>query len=47
MVDIATEVWNNAEVSLIKIDKNDNENKKLFTLLCISDSKKRWVGKNH
>ena len=31
---------NKAEVSVIKIHKNDNVNKIIFKLLCISDSKK-------
>ena len=41
MVDVSAEVWNKAEVSVIKIDKNSNINKTLFKLLCISDSKKK------
>ena len=46
MVDISAETWNKAEVSIIKIHKNDNVNKTLLKLLCISDIAKRWGGKN-
>ena len=46
MVDISAEIWNKAEVSVIKIHKNDNVNKTLLKLLCISDIAKRWGGKN-
>ena len=46
MVDISAETWNKAEVSVIKIHKNDNVNKTLLKLLCISDIAKRWGGKN-
>ena len=31
---------------MININENDNVNKLLFKLLCISDVKKRWGGKN-
>ena len=44
MVDISAERWINAEVSVIKIQ--DNVNKTLLKLLCISDIAKRWGGKN-
>ena len=37
MVDIRIETWNKAEVSLINIHENDNANKTLLKLLCISD----------
>ena len=33
-------------VSVINIHENDNANKTLLQLLCNSDIKKRWVGKN-
>ena len=46
MVDISAETWNKAEVAVINIHENDNVNKTLFKLLCISDVKKRWGGKN-
>ena len=46
MVDISAETWNKAEISVIKIHKNDDINKTLLKLLCISDVTKRWYGKN-
>ena len=46
MVDISAETWDKANVSVIKVHENDNVNKTLFKLLCISDAKKRWGGKN-
>ena len=46
IIDISAETWNKAEVSVIKIHKNDNVNKTLLKLLCISDIAKRWGGKN-
>ena len=46
MVDISAETWNKAEVSVIKIHKNDNVNKTRLKLLCISDIAERWGGKN-
>ena len=45
-VDISAETWNKAEVSVIKIHKNDNVNRTLLKLLCISDIEKRQGGKN-
>ena len=44
MVDISAEAWNKAEVTVINIHENDNVNKTLFKLLCISDVKikMRW-----
>ena len=45
-VDISAETWNKAEVSVIKIHKNDNVNRTLLKLLCISDIAKRQGGKN-
>ena len=46
MVDISAETWDKANVSVIKVHENDNVNLTLFKLLCISDAKKRWGGKN-
>ena len=46
MVDISAETWNKAEVSVIKIHENDDINKTVLLLLCISDAKKRWGVKN-
>ena len=46
MVDISAETWNKSEVSVIKIHENDNVSKIVLLLLCISDAKKRWGGKN-
>ena len=46
MVIISAETQNKAEVAVININENDNVNKLLFKLLCISDVKKRWGGKN-
>ena len=39
MVDISVETWNKAKVSVVNIHENDNVNKTLFKLLCISDVK--------
>ena len=41
MVDISTETWNEAGVSVIKIHENDDVNKTILLLLCISDAGKR------
>ena len=46
MVDISAETWNNAEVSVIRIHENDDVNKTLLLLLCISDISKRWGGRS-
>ena len=46
MVDISAETWNKAKFSVINIHENDDVNKTLLKLLCISDVKKRWGGKN-
>ena len=46
MVDISIETWNKAEVSVINIHENDNANKTLLKLICISDIAKRRGGKN-
>ena len=45
MVDISAETWNKAEVSLIKKHENDDANKVVFLLLCISDANKDGVVK--
>ena len=44
IVDIRAETWNKAGVSVIRVHENNNVNKTLFKLLCISE--KRWGGKN-
>ena len=46
MVDISAETWNKAEVSVIRVHKNDDVNKTCLLLLCISDVSKRWDSKN-
>ena len=46
MVDISAETWNNAGVSVIRIHENDDVNKTLLLLLCISDISKRWAGRS-
>ena len=46
MAHICAETWNRAEVSVIKIHKNDEVNKTPLKLLCVSDIAKRWGGKN-
>ena len=46
MVDISTEIWKKVEVSVIKIHENDDVNKTVLLLFCVSDAKKRWVGEN-
>ena len=43
MVDISDETWNKSDVSVIKIHENNNVNKKVLSLLCISDAKKGGV----
>ena len=45
MVDISAEVWNKAEVSVTRVHENDDLNKTLLKLICISDSKKDEVVK--
>ena len=45
MVDISAETWDKAEVSLIKKHENDDANKVVFLLLCISDANKDGVVK--
>ena len=46
MVDISTETWNKTGVSVISIHENDDVNKTLLLLLCISGISKRWRGTN-
>ena len=46
MVAISAETWNKAGVSVIRVHENNNVNKSLFKLLCISEVKKRWGGKS-
>ena len=46
MVDIRAKTWINTEVSVIKIHKNDNVNKTVLLILCISDTGKRWNGES-
>ena len=41
LVDIRAETWNKAGVSVIRIYENDNVNKTVLLLLCISDISKR------
>ena len=45
MADISAKAWSNAGVSAINIHENDNTNKTLLKLLCISDIAKKWGGK--
>ena len=45
MADISAKTWSNAGVSAINIHGNDNTNKTILKLLCISDIAKRWGGK--
>ena len=46
MLDISAKTWNKAGVSVIRIHENDNVNKTLLLLLCISDISKRWDSTN-
>ena len=41
MVDISAETWNNAGVPVMIVHENDNVNKTLLLLFCISDISKR------
>ena len=45
IVDISAEVWNKAEVSVTRVHENDDLNKALLKLICISDGKKDEVVK--
>ena len=44
MVHISAVTWIKADVSVIEIHENDNVNKTVLLLLCISDAKKRRGG---
>ena len=46
MININSNTWNKAGVSVIRVHENDNVNKTLLRLLCICDLNKRWGGKN-
>ena len=46
MVDISAETWSKTGGSAISVYKNNDLNKTLLELLCISDITKRWGGKN-
>ena len=46
MIDISVKTWNKAEVFVINILENDNINKTILKLICISDIAKRWGSKN-
>ena len=46
MININSNTWNKAEVSVIRVHENDDVNKTLLRLLCICDINKRWGGKN-
>ena len=46
MVDIDSDTWKKARVSVIRVHENDNVNKTLLRLLCICDLNKRWGCKN-
>ena len=45
MVGISADLWIKADVSVIEIIENDNVNKTVLLLLCISDAKKDGVVK--
>ena len=46
MVDVSAETWNKAGVAAINVYENDDVNKTVLLLICISDYSKRWGGKN-
>ena len=46
MFDISAETWKKAEVSVIEIHENDDVNKTVILLFCVSETKKRWGGEN-
>ena len=46
MAAISAETWNKAGVAAIKVHENDDVNKTILLLLCISDVSKWWGGKN-
>ena len=41
LVDISAKTWIKAKVSVMKIHENNNVNKTVLLLLCISDASKR------
>ena len=45
MADISAKTWSNVGVSAINTHENDNTNKTLLKLVCISDIAKKWGGK--
>ena len=45
LVDIRTATCNEAEVSVLKMNENDEVNKTVLLLLCVCDVKKRCGGK--
>ena len=45
MVDVSAEAWNKVKVSVTKIHQNNNVNKTLLQLLCISTLQKDEVVK--
>ena len=46
MAAISAETWNKAGVAAIKAHENDDVNKTILLILCISGVSKRWGGKN-
>ena len=46
MININSNIWNKAGVSVICVPENDDVNKTLLRLLCIYGINKRWGGKN-
>ena len=46
LVDIRTATCNEAEVSVLKMNENDEVNKTVLLLLCVCDVKKRCGGKS-
>ena len=46
IVNIDSNTWNNAGVSVTRVYENDNVNKTLLRLLFICDLNKRWGDKN-
>ena len=46
MINVNSNTWNKAEVSVIRVHENDGVNKTLLRLLWICDINNRWGGKN-
>ena len=46
ITNISAEIWNKAGVAAINEYENNDVNETLLQLLCISDTAKRWGGKN-